>query len=171
MVSILFLLDCYNALTVHLSLCHNANFNANCAIFNLSETTTWGHTWPNKIQMQALQYQIIPKTQFENTYLEATKTMQKSVQKCFWLRSSNVSQKLRYTWFWNINPNESVKSLRSFKYVWHQWNHRPPCRSWLGRYKNKVFLINNKKLLLSSFSSTKFGTLLKFAQECPEASL
>ena len=41
-----------------------------------------------KIQMQALQYQIIPQTQFENTYLETTKTMQKSVQKCLSLRAS-----------------------------------------------------------------------------------
>ena len=48
-----------------------------------------------QIQMQALQYQIIPKTQFENRYLETTtKTMQKSVQKCLSLRASKRIKKL-----------------------------------------------------------------------------
>ena len=37
------------------------------------------------------------------------------------------------------------------------------CRSWLGHYKNKVFLQTNKKFLLGSFSLVKFGIVPNLA--------
>ena len=88
-----------------------------------------------------------------NTHLETTKPMQKSVKKCFSLRASKVQH---ITW----TENESVKSLLSFKLGWHQWNHKPLGRSWLGHYKNKVFLLTNKKFLLGSSPLAMFGIVL-----------